>query len=83
MRCEVCGSDTRVVDSREVDAVRKFSIPNTIRRRRICLADRSHRFTTMEITTSQARRLKEQTKQLGKVTDGLRQLIGLPEGEEA
>ncbi len=42
MRCPACGSDTRVLDSREEPG------SSAIRRRRICKGENEHRFATSE-----------------------------------
>ena len=52
MTCPECGGATKVQDSRMIEESRKSPLTNTIRRRRVCLVNHEHRFTTLEILAS-------------------------------
>lgn len=47
MPCPICGSPSEVIETRDKKA--KGTFPAHVRRRRVCLKKRAHRFTTVEM----------------------------------
>jgi transcriptional regulator NrdR family protein len=67
MTCRICGGATEVIDSREVEQTRRTRIDDTVRRRRACLTDNTHRATTLELWEDDIPAVQELQKELTRV----------------
>lgn len=79
MFCQICGYKTEIIDTRPSVSVKGL---DTVRRRHRCL-DCGHKFTTIEIDSDLLKKLKRDSKLLGKINANAKKHNGKPNKENS